>query len=123
MCHCPYVLEEMDSDSESEEYETISYTMVCKELEEIINGEKFPIECKVAIQNKDNKSTQQKLELHSSVIEVLSKVSPSERKEAQQTDPTISQLGAVGKGTRGYYQQFMGPKCYRCSMKSRATRE
>ena len=43
--------------------------MACKELEEIINGEKLPIECKVAIQNKQNKLAQQELELHSSVIE------------------------------------------------------
>ena len=62
--------------------------MVCDELEEIINGEKLPIKCKVATQNNE-KNPAQELELHSSVIEVLSKVSPSEMKEAQQADPTI----------------------------------
>ena len=89
--HHIYVPEEIDNDLESEEYETISYVMVCKEVEEIINGKKLPIECKVAIHNKENKPAQQELELHSSMIEVLSKVSPSEMKEAQQADPIISQ--------------------------------
>ena len=73
MSHCPYVLEEMDSNSELEEYETISYTMVCEELEDIIDGEKCTIEWKMAIQNKENNPAQQDLELHSSVIEVMSK--------------------------------------------------
>ena len=77
LSHCPYVPGEMDSDSESEEYETICYAMVCEELEEIISGEKLSTECKVAIQNKENKPSQEEVELHSSVIEVLSKVSPS----------------------------------------------
>ena len=90
-CH-PYVPEEMDSDSESDEYETILYTMVCEELEEIIYGEKLPIECKMAVQNKNNKPAQQELELHSSVIEVLSNLSPSEMKETQEADPTIYQV-------------------------------
>ena len=79
----PYVPGEMDSNSESKEYETISYAMVCKELEEIIYGGKLSTECKVAIQNKENKHTQQELELHFGVIEVMSKVSSSDMKEAQ----------------------------------------
>ena len=41
---------------------------------------------------KKNKPAQQELELHSNVIEVLSKVSPSEMIEGQQADPTISQV-------------------------------
>ena len=45
----------------------------------------------MAIQNKQNKPAQQELELHSSAIEVLSKVSWSEMNDVQQADPTISQ--------------------------------
>ena len=92
LSHHPYVPGEMDNDSEYEEYETISYAMVCEELEETIDGEKLPMEYKVAIQNKEKKPAQQELELHSSVIEVLSKVSPSEMKEAQQADSTIDEV-------------------------------
>ena len=89
LSHHPYVPQELYTDSESEEYETTSYAMVCEELEVIIDEEKLSIECKVAIQNKENKPAQQEPELHSGVIEVLSKVSPCEMKEAQQADPTI----------------------------------
>ena len=42
--------------------------------------------------NWENKPVQQELELHSRVIEVLSKVSPWEIIEAQQADPTIGQV-------------------------------
>ena len=54
--------------------------------------EKLPIECKLAIQNKENKPDQEEVELFSSVIEILSKVSPSEMKDAQQANPTIGQV-------------------------------
>ena len=42
LSHFPYVPGEMDSDSDCEEYGTISYTMVCEELEEIIDGKNSP---------------------------------------------------------------------------------
>ena len=53
---------------------------------------KIPWEFKVAIQNQENKPAQQELELHSSMIEVLRKVFPSEIIKAQQADPTIGQV-------------------------------
>ena len=62
------------------------HAIVCEEPKEIIDGEKLPTECKVAIQNKENKPAQQELELKSSVIEVVSKVSSSKRIEPQQAD-------------------------------------
>ena len=92
LSHLPYVPEQMDNDSKSEQYKTISHAVDCEELEEMLDGQKPPRECKMAIQNKENKPAQQELELHSSVIEVLSKVSPSEMMEAQQADPTIGQV-------------------------------
>ena len=101
----------MDSNSNSEEYETILNAMVSEELEEIINGEKLPIECKVTVQNKDNKHPKQELELHSSVIEVLSKMSPSEMKEAQQAEPTISQIVQwVKSGNKSKFSQIKKEK-------------
>ena len=53
---------------------------------------KIPRKCKVAIQDKEDKPATQELELHFSVIDILSKVSTSEMKEGQQADPTISQV-------------------------------
>ena len=78
MSHRPNDSEEMDSNPESEEYETISYAIECEELEGIIDGEKIPQECKVAIQNKEDKPVPQ--------------VSTTEMREVQQADPTISQV-------------------------------
>ena len=79
LSHHPNDSEEMDSNPEFEEYKTILPAIECEELEEILDEEKIT-------------PTPQKLELHSSAIEVLSKVSTSEMKEAQQADPTISQV-------------------------------
>ena len=42
LSHHPYVSEEVDSNPDSEEYEAISYTIECEELEEILDGEKIP---------------------------------------------------------------------------------
>ena len=92
LSHHPSDSKEVDSNPDSEEYETISYAVECEELEEKIYGKKIPQECKVAIQDKKNKPAQQELELHSNVIEVLNKVSLSEMIESQQTDPTIAQV-------------------------------
>ena len=47
LSHHLYVSEEIYSNSDSEKYETISYDIVCEELEEIIDGEKLPIECNI----------------------------------------------------------------------------
>ena len=80
-CH-PFVQEEMNSASDLEEYETISYIAICEELVDT-DREILPIECKLAIQKKHCEPAEQDLELHSSVIEVLSMVNPSEMKDVQ----------------------------------------
>ena len=46
----------------------------------------------MAIQDKEDKPAPQELELHPNAIEVLSKVSTPEMKEAQLADATISQV-------------------------------
>ena len=66
ICH-HFVPGEMNSASDSDGYEIISYATVCEELEDIIDGEKLPIECKLDIQEKDNKPAKQDLEMQSSV--------------------------------------------------------
>ena len=42
LSHHPSDSEEMDSNPESEEYETSLYAIECEELEEILDGEKIP---------------------------------------------------------------------------------
>ena len=51
----------------------------------------------MAIQNQENKPAQQKLELHSNVVEVLSRVSPSEIIEVQQAYPIFGPGSVVGE--------------------------
>ena len=92
LSHHLHVTDEVDNNADSEEYETILYATECKELEEIIYREKIPQECKVAIQDKEDKPVEEELELHSNIIIVPSKVSPSEMIEAQQADPSTSQV-------------------------------
>ena len=46
----------------------------------------------MARQDKEDKHAPQELDLYSSMIDVLSRVSTSEMREAQQADPTISQV-------------------------------
>ena len=92
LSHHSYDSKEVDSNPDSEEYETISYAIECEELEEILDEEKISQECKVAIQDKEDKPAQQEQELQSNVVKVLSKVSPSYMIEAQQADSTIGQV-------------------------------
>ena len=66
MSHHPNDSKEMDTNPESEEYKTISYATECGELEEILEGRRFPKNCKVAIQDKEDKPAPQELDLHSS---------------------------------------------------------
>ena len=40
--HHTYISEEVDSNPDSEEYETISYAVECEDLEEILAGKKIP---------------------------------------------------------------------------------
>ena len=47
--HHPMTDNEILSDSESDGYETISYTVMCNDLSEIIKGEKLPLELKRAV--------------------------------------------------------------------------
>ena len=51
-----------------------------------------PLQCKVASQEMDSKPADQDLDLHTNVIEVLYKVSPSVMKESQQSASTIFQI-------------------------------
>ena len=55
-------------------------------------GRNSHIECEVIIQKRSRKPAEQDLKLQTNVIEVLNKVSPSEIKEAQKSDPIISQV-------------------------------
>ena len=50
--HHPMTDHEILSDSESDGYKTILYTVMCNDLSEVIKGEKLPLELKRAVQTE-----------------------------------------------------------------------
>ena len=80
------------SNSESDQYETISYAVVCNDLSEVIKGEKLPLEIKRAVQVEITQQAldSEKISAHSKMMDVLSRVTPSMMKEAQEEDADIS---------------------------------
>ena len=94
LSHHPKPENENLSDCESEEYETISYTVVCDDLSKVIKGEKLPWEIKRAVQIEINQQApdSEKISMNSKMVDVLSRVTPSMMKEAQEEDVDISKM-------------------------------
>ena len=82
------------SDTESDGYETVSYTVMCDDLSEIIKGEKLPLDLKRAVQAEISQQApdSRKINAHSGMVDVLSRVTPSMMKEAQEEDVDISKI-------------------------------
>ena len=90
-CH-PRSENESFSNCESDRYKTISYTVVCDDLCKVIKGEKLPLEIKKAGQAEITKQApdSEKISAHSEMVDVLSRVTLSMMKEAQEEDVGIS---------------------------------
>ena len=84
--------DEILSDTESDGYETISYAVMCDDLSEVIEGEKLPLDLKRAVQAGISQQApgSSKINAHSGMVDVLSRVTPSMMKEAQEEDVDIS---------------------------------
>ena len=84
--------DEILSDTESDGYETISYAVMCDDLSEVIKGEKLPLDLKRAVQAEIGQQApdSRKINVHSGIVDVLSRVTPSMMKEAQEEDIDIS---------------------------------
>ena len=52
LSNCP-MTDEILSNTESDGYETISYAVMCDDLSEVIKGEKFPLDLKRAVQDRN----------------------------------------------------------------------
>ena len=91
---CPKSENESFSDCESYRYETISHAVVCGDLYEIIKGEKLPLEIKWAVQREITKQAlhSETINVHSEMVDVLSRVTPGMMKEAQEDDVDISKI-------------------------------
>ena len=93
---CPKSSIDISNDRESkEEYETILYEIVSDDLSDVIDGIKIPIELKNEIQ----RSIHEKPELDNDniqgigmMVDVLSKVSPEMRRQAQEENLEISKV-------------------------------
>ena len=92
LSHHPKTDNENFSNTESGGYETISYTVICNDLSEVIKGEKLPLELKRAVQVEITQQApdSDKVNVHSEMVDVLSRVTPSMMKEAQEKDVDIS---------------------------------
>ena len=91
LSHRP-MTDEILSDTESDGYKTISYVMMCDDLSEVIKGEKLPLDLKRAVQAEISQQVpdSRKINVHSGMVDVLSRVTPSMMKEAQEEDVDIS---------------------------------
>ena len=90
--HCPKTNNDNFSDNESDEYETISYTVVCNDLCKVIKGEKLPLHIKRVVQVEMTNwlPDSEKISAHSKMVDILSKVTPGMMKEDQEEDINIS---------------------------------
>ena len=92
LSHHPKTEDENFSDSESDGFKTISYAVICNDLSEVIKGEKLLLELKRAVQTEITQQAldSDKVNVHSVMVDVLSRVTPSMMKEAQEEDVDIS---------------------------------
>ena len=90
-CH-PTTDSEILTNAQSDEYETISYAVMCDDLSEVIKGEKLPLDLKRAVQTEISQQVPDsgKINVYSEMVDVLSRVTPSMMKEAQEEDIDIS---------------------------------
>ena len=94
LSHCPKTNNENFSDSESDTYEIILYAVVCDDLCEVIKGEKLPLDVKRAVQTEVTKQLpdSEKINMHSKMVDILSKVTPSMMKGTREEDIDISKM-------------------------------
>ena len=92
LSHHPMTEDKNFRDSESDGYETISYTVICNDLSKVIKGEKLPLEPKRTVHEGINQQAPdcEKIDAHSKIVDVLSRVTPSMMKEAHEEDVDIS---------------------------------
>ena len=92
LSHYPTTDNEILSNTESDGYETISYAVMCDDLSGVIKGEKLPLDFKRAVQIEISQPVPDsgKINVHSVMVDVLRRVTPSMKKEAQEEDIDIS---------------------------------
>ena len=94
MSHCSKTNNDNSSGIDSKEYETISYTVVCDDLCDIIKHKNIPLDSKRAVKTEMTKQEQlpdsEKISAHSKMVDIPRKVISGMMKEAQEEDSNIS---------------------------------
>ena len=92
LSHHPVTCDENFRDSESDGYKTILYAVICNDLSKVIKGGKLPLELKKAVQTGITQQVPdvKKIDVHSEMVDVLSRITPSTMKKAQEEDIDIS---------------------------------
>ena len=92
LSHRPATDIEILSNTESDRYKTISYAVMCDDLSDVIKGEKLPLDLKRAVQAEiyQQAPDSRKINVHSGMVDILSRVTPSMMKEAWEEDIDIS---------------------------------
>ena len=92
LSHRPKTDSEILSNTESDEYKTISYAVMCDNLSKVIKGEKLPLDLKRAVQTEISQQVPDsgKINVHSEMVDILGRVTLSMMKEAQEEDIDIS---------------------------------
>ena len=92
LSHCPTTDSDILSDTESDEYKTVSYAVMCDDLSEVIKGEKLSLDLKRAVHTEISQQVPDrgKINVHSEMVDVLSRVTLSMMKEAWEKDIDIS---------------------------------
>ena len=72
----------------------MSYDVICDDLCEVIKTEKLPLEINRAVQTEITKQApdNEKINVHSEMVDVLSRVTLSMMKEAQEKDVDICKM-------------------------------
>ena len=100
-CH-PKTEDKTFSNSESDGYETILYVVIYDDLSKVIKGEILTLELKRVVHVEINQQAPdgEKIDAHSEMVDVLSRITPSMIKETQEEDVDISKTICYVKSSR-----------------------
>ena len=89
LSHCSNTNNESFSNSKSDTYETILYTVVYDDLCKVVKGENLPLDVKRAVQTEITKQVpdskkKKKINAHNKMVDILSRVTPGMMKDAQE---------------------------------------
>ena len=96
LSHCLHLDNEESSDASSEEYDTVSYTTICEDITNAINGENLPTESKQKInndgENMESIPVMTWVIMFNNIIVVLGKITPEDMLITKHKDVEIGNV-------------------------------